>query len=192
MITSLLLLQDTELGEIVFRKNSRAKHYIIRCKNGTVFVTLPRLGNLKEAKLFFLKNREKLIPAIRKIRERMKEQKTSISPEEITLLKQEAIDYLPSELKALADQYGFHYQTCKIGKSKTHWGSCSFTGTIRLSIYLMRLPKNLIHYVLLHELCHTVHHNHKTEFWILLDQCTNGQAKQLRKSLRQHSIPLLR
>ncbi|MDR0412787.1 MAG: M48 family metallopeptidase, partial [Dysgonamonadaceae bacterium] len=39
-------------------------------------------------------------------------------------------------------------------------------------------------YVLLHELCHTVHLNHSPAFWALLDKHTNGKAAALRRELR--------
>ena len=181
--------QDPELGEILFHKNSRAKRYIIRCKKGAVNVTVPWRGSLKEAESFLHKNRSKIIPIIQEMKERAANNKQSISPDEIALLKEKAVDFLPGELEKQARDYGFQYKSCKIGKSKTHWGSCSSSGTIRLSLYIMLLPKNLIQYILLHELCHTVHHNHGEHFWALLNKCTNDKAKQLRGDLRKYPIP---
>jgi len=189
MIKILKHFQDPDLGEISFRKNSRAKRYIIRYRKEKVNITIPWLGNLREAEVFFEKNRDKLIPLIQKIRRQTPEEHPSLSSENIMLLKEKAINYLPEELARLAQNFKFYYKSCKIGKSRTHWGSCSSSGTIRLSFYLMLLPENLIQYVLLHELCHTVHHNHGENFWSLLNSCTDGKAKPLRKELRGYSIP---
>lgn len=189
MIAILKHIQDPELGEVIFRKNSRAKRYIIRCRKGKISVTIPWLGSLKEAELFFSKNRRKLIPILQQMKKQEESKKESIKPEELILLREKAEEYLPEKLKELAKKYGFEYKLCKIGKSRTQWGSCSSSGTIRLSFYIMLLPENLILYVLLHELCHTVHHNHGKLFWKLLDDCTNEKAKQLRKELRNHHIP---
>jgi Predicted metal-dependent hydrolase len=189
MIKVLKHFQDPDLGEISFRKNSRAKRYIIRCRKEKVSITIPGLGNLREAESFFEKNRDELIPIIQKIKRQTSDGNPPLSPENIVLLKEKAINYLPAELARLAQNFKFYYKFCKIGKSRTHWGSCSSSGTIRLSFYLMLLPENLIQYVLLHELCHTVHHNHGEGFWSLLNCCTDGKAKLLRKELRGYSIP---
>ncbi|MCW8824058.1 MAG: M48 family metallopeptidase, partial [Ignavibacteriaceae bacterium] len=58
-----------------------------------------------------------------------------------------------------------------------------------LSIHLMRLPDHLINYVILHELVHTVHHNHSERFWSLLNSVT-GSAKNLDKELRKYRIAI--
>lgn len=47
------------------------------------------------------------------------------------------------------------------------WGSCTPKGKIILNIELMKAPKGCIEYVVVHELCHLVHHNHSTAFFEL-------------------------
>jgi len=53
---------------------------------------------------------------------------------------------------------------------QTQWGSCSPEGAILLNPHLIKAPTRAIDYVLLHELCHLVEHNHSPRFYGLLDR----------------------
>ena len=101
--------------------------------------------------------------------------------------KIEAKAYLPERLDLLAQKFGFKYKEVKISSAKTRWGSCSGRDNINLSLHLMRLPEQLIDYVLLHELCHTIEKNHGPRFWALLDK-VSGDARGLDNQVNQYKI----
>jgi len=101
-------------------------------------------------------------------------------------LKREAKAYLPRQLQYLAEKYGFNYEKIRYANQSGRWGSCSSSGTISLNIALMNLPLELIDYVLIHELCHTVHLHHQANFWSLVESHLPGY-KQLRKQLKTHN-----
>ncbi len=101
----------------------------------------------------------------------------------------EAKEYLPQRVDELARRHGFSYSGVTVRNTVTRWGSCSSRNSLSLSLYLMSLPDRLIDYILLHELCHTVHKNHGPRFHALLDRVTGGQHDELRKELRTHTIP---
>ncbi|GHU72002.1 zinc protease [Bacteroidia bacterium] len=176
-------LNDPEIGEIFFHKNDRAKRYIIRVKHKQVNVTVPRYGTFRFAENFFHENRNHVLTQINR-----QHPPPESSNYDETELRRQALSYLPKQLKYLAKTHHFQYQSVKIRKSKTRWGSCSSKKTINLSFYLMLLPIHLIDYVLLHELCHTVEMNHSLAFWNLLNQHTQGKVKALRKELRDHHL----
>lgn len=104
-------------------------------------------------------------------------------------LRLEAKAYLPRQLRFWALKFadrGIHYERVQFTHAKSRWGSCSSTGTISLNIMLMTLPQDLIDYVLLHELNHTIHMDHSAAFWAELEEIC-PHAKRRRKLMRQYS-----
>lgn len=46
----------------------------------------------------------------------------------------------------------------------TRWGSCTPKGKIILNPELIKAPRGCIEYVIIHELCHLIHHDHTQKF----------------------------
>jgi predicted metal-dependent hydrolase len=105
----------------------------------------------------------------------------------LAALKMEALRYLPELTGRLANQCGFSYIQLSFRNNKTRWGSCSRDNRISLNIHLMRLPEHLRSYIVLHELCHTVHKHHQKTFWQLLDKLSGGNARKLDRELNAYS-----
>ncbi len=55
-------------------------------------------------------------------------------------------------------------------KMKSKWASCSSKGNITINSFLKYLPKNLIEYVLYHELIHLKEKKHNENFWRLISR----------------------
>jgi len=156
---------STKHHNLVLRKADR-KSISVRLAKGKINVVYPAELN---------PNSNELQAAIRKGIERA--------------LKIEAKEYLPNKVKELAVQNGFKFNKLALKNIKSRWGSCSRKNNINLSIHLMRLPNHLIDYVILHELVHTVHHNHSIRFWTMLNNIT-GSAKSLDKELKKYRIAI--
>jgi hypothetical protein len=102
---------------------------------------------------------------------------------------EEAKEFLPKRLNDLSDKFNLPYNEVFIKNIKSRWGSCSGKNNINLSIHLMRLPDQLIDYVLLHELAHTKIKNHSKKYWEYLSELT-WNAKKLDKELNHFRIGL--
>jgi len=68
-----------------------------------------------------------------------------------------------------------------VRKMKSRWGSCTAKGKITLNFKLIQVPKKLIDYVIVHELCHTVVHAHNVEFYALLSRIMPDWEKRREK-----------
>ncbi|MFW5831336.1 MAG: M48 family metallopeptidase [Prolixibacteraceae bacterium] len=99
----------------------------------------------------------------------------------------EARKILPGRLQEIAKQHGFNYSKVTIRNNRRNWGSCSSKNNISLNLQMMKLPDNLIDYILLHELVHTEIKDHSSKFWQRMDQLTGNRAKELSKAVKMYS-----
>lgn len=134
----------------------------VRVVNGKIHVKYPLQANIRD---------EQIQNVIRKGIERA--------------LRLEATAYLPARTAYLANNKGFKYREVNISNTKSRWGSCSRDNRISLNLHLMRLPSNLIDYVIVHELCHTEQKNHSPKFWNLMEKVHPG-SKILNKELKNY------
>jgi predicted metal-dependent hydrolase len=76
------------------------------------------------------------------------------------------------------------YARVTVRAQRTRWGSCSRGGAISLNRSLVFLRPELARCVLVHELVHTLRHDHSPAFWALLRERV-PQADRLRRELRE-------
>jgi hypothetical protein len=104
--------------------------------------------------------------------------------------KNEAVTVFPELLRRALEKdknHIFKPERLIIRTMKRRWGSCSNKGVITLSTELIKLPDIYIEYVIMHELCHLIHHNHGAGYYKLLSEQFPGW-KMARKELRKYLI----
>jgi predicted metal-dependent hydrolase len=69
----------------------------------------------------------------------------------------------------------------KLQKMDKRWGSLSGKGQLTLNANLIQIPKECVEYVVIHEFCHLIHHNHGTEFYKLLERTLPDWMKRKHK-----------
>lgn len=83
----------------------------------------------------------------------------------VSWYRKQALQVCSERAAALAKQHGLRYTRLRITSARARWGSCSSKGTISFTYRLVTLPPEIIDYVVIHELAHTVEHNHSKQFW---------------------------
>lgn len=163
------IYRDPQIGDVVFRKSTRSRSISIRVHPVKgVSVSVPYIVPYSVAQAFFHTRRQWILETMARQKEKYKDV-PQVSPQEVEALRRQAKAELPPRLAELAQRYGFVYKRVTIKHNASNWGSCSTLGNINLNLNVVRLPKILQDYVLLHELCHLRHQDHGHAFHLLLE-----------------------
>ena len=178
------IMEIESLGPVLFAYSPRAKRISISIKDTKeIRVAVPLNAPLKSA-LKFVKLKENWIK--RHLLKLNSESKIYLSKE--LKNKEESSTFIKNRLYELSQKYGLHFKKVTIRNQKTRWGSCSQKNNINLNINLIQIPQDLMDYVIVHELVHTVVKNHSYKFWNLLDQYIPN-SRHVDKELKKFVLP---
>ena len=88
-----------------------------------------------------------------------------------------------------AQEMGVKIQSVELSSAKGKWGSCSYDNKIRYAYRLIYAPREIIEYVVVHELSHVRHKNHSKAFWTEVAKYT-PDWKAKRQWLKTHGYLL--
>lgn len=201
------------LGEVVYTKRLRCRAIKISVSltNG-VRVSLPFYTSYSKAVNFVDANLAKIRAILQKQRVKTGQEeaenssrKMAFTPDELNEIRKRAHKELPGRIEALAEKLNativiknsfgvrknspFSYGRLAIKNNRTNWGSCSSVGNINLNMHLVNLPDELIDFVIIHELCHLVYHNHSPRFHELVNLACGGREKELSKKVKGMRVP---
>jgi predicted metal-dependent hydrolase len=98
-------------------------------------------------------------------------------------LMRRAREELPPWVALVSEETGLGYASLAVRSQRSRWGSCSTRGELSLNCKLLFLPEDLARFVLIHELCHTLEHNHSVRFWDLV-RGFEPRTDEFRKKMR--------
>jgi predicted metal-dependent hydrolase len=171
----------------IFVRHRRARRYILRLRpDGSVQVTLPARGSLREARAFLHAQRGWIERqrARTAIRRRDRPPHSALRPLIECWYRRQAEARLPAMLMALARQHAIQVTRVTVRDQRSRWGACSSKGAITLNWRLMCVPAFVREYVLLHELMHRRELNHSRRFWRLVAACC-PQHREAREWLKR-------
>lgn len=96
---------------------------------------------------------------------------------------------IEEKAEELSKKTGLTYNEIKSADSVRIWGSYNSKRQMKLNYKLIILPEELIEYVICHELCHSIHMNHKPQFWRDVEKIC-PDYKRLKKELSKYAFVL--
>lgn len=193
------------IGEVVYTKRIRCKAIKIAVSTTRgVRVSLPFYLSYSKAVEFVDANLGK-ITAILERQAGVPQSNSHYTPDELKQIRKRAHQELPVRAEAIAQRLNstiiiknglgikkespFSYGRLAIKNNRSNWGSCSSVGNINLNMHLVNLPEELIDFVIIHELCHLVYHNHSPRFHELVNLACGGREKELSKRVKGIRVP---
>lgn len=79
--------------------------------------------------------------------------------------KEEAKGYVPALVAQWEKTMGVKANAIRFRKTKRQWGSCSAKNDLSFNTMMMKLPLDVIQYIVVHELAHIKHKHHQKAFW---------------------------
>jgi len=79
--------------------------------------------------------------------------------------KSHAEKRLIEKTNRFAKVIGINPSSVSVKDYKSRWGSCSAQGDISYNWQIILAPHSIVDYVVVHELCHMLEHNHSRKYW---------------------------
>ncbi len=206
-----VLLNNTHINVIITKKNN--KNIYFRFDDAlNLLITTPKKISEKELNRLILKNSKSLEKMLQKARMKALKNSefwylgnkynviydesapdiifyngtiTCKNPQTLAKFLQSQIkDIFTDEVNKMRAIIKTPNFTLKFRHMKTRWGVCNYVKcTITLNTELIKYKKDLLRYVIIHEMCHFYHHDHSPSFWHMVS-LYYPEYKEARKELR--------
>lgn len=152
-------------------------------EDGRVIVRSPYSVSRNQIETFLEEKQVWINKQLKRIEETMQEN-NSITEEEREHGIEKAAKIFPERVAFYAAKMGVTYSKITIREQKTRWGSCSSKGNLNFNWKLVRMPMEILDYVVVHELAHRKEMNHSAKFWKVVEEIL-PDYKERRKYLKE-------
>lgn len=99
--------------------------------------------------------------------------------------KNRAESHIPPLVEEWSRRMKLYPEKVFFRKTKRQWGSCSATNALSFNTMAMKLPHDVIEYIIVHELAHIKHKHHQKDFWELVAKHLPDYRERV-KALKQY------
>lgn len=172
---------------------SKRKTLSISVENdGSITIRAPRGLSNRRIDAFLKEKKKWIIKKVQLAKQRQQKAQTfqdRLNNTNIKEQRERARIYLQKRLEHFCKNHRLSYNKLRITSAKTRWGSCGPTNNVNFNWKIILAPPQVIDYLVVHELAHTVEKNHQKPFWKLVEQM-DPQYKENRKWLKKHGYLL--
>ena len=158
-------MKETVCGYPVLRSNRKTVGITVK-RGGEVIVRAPKRMRLSDIRKVVETHRAWLEKAI----ETSKHLPDLPDKQGQEALRRKAKQELPPLVERWAKVIGVTPASFRVTSARTRFGSCSGRNGLCFSLFLMQYPPEAIEYVVVHELCHILHHDHSPAFWAAVER----------------------
>lgn len=158
-------VSETVLSYPVIRSDRKTVGITVK-RGGEVVIRAPRRMALADVQKAVEKHRAWIEKTV-KVSKALPDQPDEREQE---ALRRKARQLLPPLVSHWAGVIGVTPASLRITSARTRFGSCSGKNGLCFSLFLLQYPPEAIEYVVVHELCHILHHNHSAAFWACVER----------------------
>lgn len=173
---------------VIIKKSKRRTISLSVEDDGIVVVRAPRYVTNKQIEKFINEKKswlEKRLIEMKERKEKTKRFKELIDIEKTPYYREKARTILSERTDFYAEKFQLIYNGIRINGAKTRWGSCNHKNGINFNWKILFAPPEVLDYLVVHELAHTVHKNHQKRFWNKVEMM-HPEYKESRKWLREN------
>ncbi len=176
------------MAKIIIKKSIRKTISLSVEEDGIVLARAPRYVSNKQIEDFIYEKKSWINKRLAEMKERKeKAQRFNdlIDPNKTIYYREKARSLLTDRTDYYAEKFGLKYNGIRINGARTRWGSCNYKNGLNFNWKILFAPPQVMDYLVVHELAHTIHKNHKKLFWNKV-ALMHPEHKESRKWLRQN------
>ncbi|MCD4668785.1 MAG: M48 family metallopeptidase [Sulfurimonas sp.] len=169
-----VILKTPKVSDVFIQNLLTDREFWIRNKISEVLKNPPMQINLEDEVLLFGEIYSIDMPEVAKLRIKLEKIQLNSVEKSIkcynSFYKEYSSDYIIPRVEYFSNLMNLKYNEIKFRKMKGRWGSCSSKRVLTFNTELIKTKKELIDYVVVHELAHLKHMNHSKVFHSLVDE----------------------